>query len=313
MKRAHQGTNGDNEKCTTLATTPSSYLKIATTGDDIITLNVGGTLHTTTRHILVNSVDYFPDSVLARIFRDHRGDDDGHDDHTHKKSANNYTLRHDSVGHPFIDADFTTFRHIINVLRRPALVTDVPPDVTPQAWCHELEYWGLVKRDDIESMSTVQTGEEGKETLLKLGQHIKKEIMDNEMVAIQTLLEKTGYRTLRSKTRTDVLYVPFDECALPWGCDLCVYLKNNNKHMTRLLEQMMSASGGGDGGRAEVSMYESRSHKGSHANHDDGGGGGGVARNYTTYLFDGNQYTTQRHTWVVKFLFSDLPTLNNVM
>ena len=281
MKRAASSQGGDDTG-------------LAATASDIIVLNVGGTLHTTTRHVLVNSVDYFPDSVLARMFR----------------NADEQVPK-DFQGHYFIDADFAVFRHVLNVLRRPSLVSDVPLDMSAEAWCCELDYWGLVKRDDVtgvqrqQTPGTTRSGAAAVEkpveaisaivgeaydalTLQEMGRAIKKEIMNNELVVLRTILETTGYHRLASKTRSVVLRVPLGKHRLPWDVDLGAFVKDNSKTLTLLLARMLESHD------EAVSIHESR-----------------TVKNHTQYEFDGRQYSTQEPTVSISICLDNLTTLQN--
>jgi hypothetical protein len=283
MKRTASSEYGDGAGGNTAAATAS----------DIIVLNVGGTLHTTTRHLLVNSVDYFPDSLLALMFR----------------NADERVPR-DSQGHYFIDADFAVFRHVLNVLRRPSLVSDVPLDMSAEAWCCELDYWRLVKRDDVTGVQRQQTPRSARSgaavekpvdaissivgeaydalTLQEMGRAIKKEIMNNELVVVRTILETTGYHRLASKTRSVVLRVPLGKHRLPWDVDLGAFVKDNSKTLTLLLARMLESHD------EAVSIHESR-----------------TVKNHTQYEFDGKQYSTQEPTVSISINLDNLMTLQN--
>jgi hypothetical protein len=266
--------------------------KSAATTDDsneLLVLNIGGTLHTTTRHVLTGSVDYFPDSVLARMFSD-SGDSD--------------LVKKDADGHYFIDADPQVFRHILNVLRRPKLVEDVPADMSPAAWCCELDYWGLVKEDDVAGTTTfngrnnVKTLTTTKDdpgtklyeesTLEEIGKAITKEIMDNELVAVRTLLEKSGYFYTNGKTRgLHSIYVPVGRYKLPWGTDIGLYLKENQKSVAALLEAMLH--------QRAINVHDCK-----------------VQKESIEYEFDGQPYSTRTQpTVTVALNFSQLDTLQN--
>ncbi|XP_022111282.1 BTB/POZ domain-containing protein KCTD6-like [Acanthaster planci] len=67
--------------------------------EDLVTLNVGGCLHTTT----ITTLTRFPDSMLGSMF------------------SGRLPTSRDSHGHYIIDGDGPTFRHVLNFLRRSAL------------------------------------------------------------------------------------------------------------------------------------------------------------------------------------------------
>ncbi|XP_036381194.1 BTB/POZ domain-containing protein KCTD21-like isoform X2 [Megalops cyprinoides] len=69
---------------------------------DLVTLNVGGKVYTTSRSTLTR----FPDSMLGTMF------------------STAIPVKKDSQGHYFIDRDGKTFRHILNFLRTSHL--DLP-------------------------------------------------------------------------------------------------------------------------------------------------------------------------------------------
>jgi hypothetical protein len=75
--------------------------------DDVITLNVGGTLFSTTRSTLMRDSE----CMLARMF----------------SKQQQMSLTRDSAGNVFIDRDGTHFRHILNYLRCGAL-PNLPPE-----------------------------------------------------------------------------------------------------------------------------------------------------------------------------------------
>jgi hypothetical protein len=277
----------------------------ANSAGDIITLNVGGTLHSTTRHLLVGSADYFPHSLLAKMFAQQSTDD---------TTTSNALI--DADGHHFIDADWAVFRHVLQVLRRPSLVRDVPYKMSAEAWCRELDYWGLVPLDDVTGASVQRTGgqltrsslgallagddaADGYEqmTLSEIGAAIKKEIMDNELLVVRTLLSATGYRTQRGKTRSVVLRVPLGRYALPWGADMGAYLKENGSVVTALLCDMLDVQAvKQEDGHVNypVTIHESRTPK-----------------HHVEYQFDGRPYTTQEPTVSVTIHFTDLATLHH--
>ena len=269
--------------------------------DDVVTLNVGGTLHSTTRHLLVNSADYFPHSLLAKMFA---------------CEPMGGSCKPDSEGHYFIDADWTVFRHILQVLRRPSLVRDVPYKLSAEAWCCELDYWGLVPLEAVTGASLQRTGgqltpsalrtlQDGSSdnysyesmTLGEIGAAIKKQIMDNELLVVRTLLQATGYWAQGGKTRAVVLRVPVGKYALPWGADMGAYLRENSKCMTALLCDMLGLRPvKQEDGHVTypITIHESKTPK-----------------NHVEFPFNGRAYSTQEATVSVTITFSDLPTLQH--
>jgi len=93
---AHQCNGVTGKYCDTFKHNTSNSLK----SSDIVRLNVGGELFTTTRATLIR----YPDSMLGAMF-----------------SGAMDTAR-DESGCYFIDRDGTTFRHILNFLRCGQLV-----------------------------------------------------------------------------------------------------------------------------------------------------------------------------------------------
>jgi hypothetical protein len=87
-----------------------------------VPLNVGGTRLDVSLQTLTEN---FPESKLAHLFLDPD------------------SLPRDKEGHYFIDADPMLFGHIINVMRRPSLVTVLPKNISCDIWQTELDYWGL--------------------------------------------------------------------------------------------------------------------------------------------------------------------------
>ena len=234
----------------------------------ILTLNVGGKLMVTTRHVLVNSCDYFPDSVLARMFRTENG------------------VQRDAQGHHFIDADPLVFRHVLNVLRMPAQVADVPDGLSATAWCRALDYWGLVAAEDVVSVEAAQpVMTAAGSTLREIGRAIREEIVANEVLVIRTILEATGYAKQGGKTRNVELYVPIGHYRLPWGGDIGLFMQKEKKQLTRLLQDMLETQ--------DINIYESRL-------------GQSLA-----YSFGGESYTTAEPTMTLRISFPELDTLKS--
>ena len=75
-------------------------------GDAVVTLNVGGIVHTTTR----STLSKFPDSMLGALM------------------SGKFPVTQDENGHIFIDRDGAIFRHILNFLRSTRLA--LPSDFT---------------------------------------------------------------------------------------------------------------------------------------------------------------------------------------
>jgi len=276
MKRAIDSVDGDGSTVLSLSSSSSN---------DIVVLNVGGTLHSTTRHVLVNSRDWFPDSLLARMFRPNNDSDGGP------------TVLRDPQGHYFIDAEFRVFRHVLNVLRRPSLVRDVPHDMSAQAWCCELDYWGLVKADDIlypgSSSEHKQRANES-DTLESLGLSIRQDIMETEIEVIHTLFSTTGYDRQGGKTRSAMLRVPVGKHTITWpggrSCDLATYIIKNRDCIEQLLKNMLRLEDAN-----AVSIHESK-----------------TATHHITYEFNERQYTTQEATLTITIHYKNLQTLATV-
>jgi hypothetical protein len=97
----------------------------------VIIINAGGVIHHTTLDTLTKS---FPGSRISEMFRYVNNNDD----------ADAYSLPPmDRDGHFFIDTKPELFCHIINVLRRPCTVNDIPNDIDKETWIKELHYWRI--------------------------------------------------------------------------------------------------------------------------------------------------------------------------
>ena len=179
-------------------------------GEELVVLNVGGSFFTTCRQTILQSSDYFPHSLLTRLF-------------------DNPQLR-DREGNIFIDADPETFRFILSIVRRPTLIGFVPPGMTPHSWLAELDYWGL---------TPPQHGSPIEGEVEDMGKEIRSQISRNEEQVIALMLKKTGYYGMEGKTRQAVLYVPFGVCALPWGTDMALFIVENKSSMIDRLREMM--------------------------------------------------------------------------
>lgn len=266
----------------------------ASSSSDIITLNVGGTLHTTTRHVLVGSAGFFPHSLLARMFS-HDAGEPTEGDGPVVVAQPHIPTRRDAQGHYFIDADFAIFRHVLNVLRHPKRARIVPADMTSEEWADELDYWGLVERDDVESTTTVVPANrrlraEGDEPpLSELGAAIRQDLMDTEAQVIRALFAGTGYDRPGGKTREDKLRVPMHKYAMPWaqGGDLGSYILKNASVIASLIKAMLQLDGA-----FPVGITESR-----------------TPVHHMTYVFDGKQYTTQESTLTVTISYNNVDTL----
>jgi hypothetical protein len=226
--------------------------------DDILVFNVGGnkTL-STTKNTLINSKNDFPDSLLSTMF----------------SASSIEMVPRDKKQRYFIDYDGETFRHILNVIRDPSLMEDIPPNTSYEAWWRALGYWGLVDKKKRPEVEEVENKPYEVKSLTEIGETIKREIMENEAVVIKAVLEKSGYYSSLGKDRSRVIHIPIDGgYQLPWGCDIGVYIDTHQKSVQKLLEQMM-------GGSCTVRICKSvtKTHK-------------------ISYLFDGKEYnTTDKH------------------
>jgi hypothetical protein len=230
---------------------------------------------------VLTNTDWFPHSLLARMFQ--------------STATTSCRVPRDAQGRYFIEADYAVFRHILQVLRRPKLVQDVPLDMSPTAWCCELDYWGLVEPAQVTGQTTLE-GVNGGDmamgrpyeqlSLEEIGRTITREIMDNELVAIRTLLDKTGYFHRSGKTRGHhQLYVPIGRFKLPWGADIGEYLKENHKSVAVLLEGMLR--------QKPITIHDCK-----------------LKKEHTEYVFDEKPYNTETQATVtVELNFNELATL----
>lgn len=192
--------------------------------DCIIELNVGGTILLTTRNTLEHSTQFFPNSLLGKMF----------------SSSNNIDmLLYDKEGRIFIDSDPQTFLSILNLLRRPSTMGDIPSHMSLDAWCRELEYWGLAEREELDRDAKKVKPMEVM-TMREISEKIKRDIANDEETVVKLILESTGYYSQIGKSRKPVLYIPIGHCKLPWGSDLGETLENDDSHYAELIQKLLA-------------------------------------------------------------------------
>ena len=186
-----------------------------------IVLNVGGTLFETMEHTLRNSIYFFPQSLLGVMFRPEHGCG--------------------REGEIFLDADPVYFRAILNVLRYPLLIDEVPPKMSIGVWSQQLEYWGLADRVDLDE-NAKRVKPLGEMSMKEISEKMKRDTMKDEEIVIKTILESTGYYERGGKSRKTVLHVPIGCCKLPWGSDLGETLKHDSPHYEELLRSQLKVT-----------------------------------------------------------------------
>jgi hypothetical protein len=232
--------------------------------DDVLVLNVGGIKLTTTKTTLVNSKNDFPNSVLATMF----------------STPSIEMTKKDAKHRYFLDYDGVVFSHVLNVLRDPSLVEEIPHKMNYTSWWKVLGYWGLVDKKEEPELEVVENKPYEMKSLLEVGDAIKKEIMGNEVIVIKAILEKSGYYRSAGKDRSRIIYLPIGGYELPCGHDLGTYVASHQKAVQQLMEQMM-------GGCCTVKIIKSAS-----------------KTNIITYLFDEKEYKTSDNHITISLEFS---------
>ena len=92
--------------------------------DEIIKLNVSGTVFTTSRSTLNNAPSF---SMLGVMFNDRNKD----------------MMKKMPDGSYWIDADPEIFKHLLRRLRRKIPFGIIPRDIEKEEWFAEIDYWGL--------------------------------------------------------------------------------------------------------------------------------------------------------------------------
>lgn len=229
---------------------------------EIITLNIGGTLHSTLRKTLSESKQFFPRSLLARMFCPRM----------------KRCVLEDSEGRVFIDKDIRNFLPILNVLRLPGLIEDIPEHLSGASWKAELEYWGLLERAEMDNEANLVKPLQ-EMSMKEVSDKLRKDIAQNEESVIKHVLESTGYYGQEAKKRKTELYIPIGCHTLPWGSDLGEILKADSLHFTELFKKLLGVN--------DVSIKQ------------DG------HKKALTYLFQGKSYTTpETKTMTVSFTVS---------
>lgn len=236
-----------------------SYDCISLSTDGHITLNVGGTLFETLGQTLRDSVSFFPRSLLGRMF-----------------SPENQNLhQRDQHGNIFLDADPIYFRSILNVLRYPLLIDEVPHKMSIAVWSQQLDYWGLIERVELDE-NAKRIKPLGEMTMKEISDKMKRDTMKDEEVVIKTILESTGYYDRGGKSRKTVLHIPIGCCKLPWGNDLGETLKSDSSHYEHLLATQLRVT--------DVSIKDSH-------------------KKTLTYQFQGETYSiTETKTMTISFI-----------
>ena len=217
--------------------------------EDIVVLNIGGECCSTLRKTLADSNKFFPHSLLARIFSERMRE----------------MVLEDEEGRVFIDKDMKNFLPVLNVLRLPELISDIPSHMSGASWKAELEYWGLVERVEMDNEANL-IKPLGEMTMREVSEKLRKDIARNEESVIKHVFESTGYYDRAEKSRTATLHIPVGHYELPWGSDLGEILKANSLHYTDLFHSLLGVS--------DISIKQD-SHK------------------KITYEFQGKSYTTQ--------------------
>lgn len=186
----------------------------------IVTIDAGGTLFKTTRVTLQNASRHFPHSVLAQLLTEERED-------------NCY----------FVDTDPKLFRHILQLLRRPSLGGETPQGVNADVWHTELDYWGLSEcvlgEEERSSQAAARTFNRHWTALEQLGDEIRTQIRENEVSAVRTLLDQSGYSAARDKVRDVTLNVPIGKYAMECGSDLGHFLYTNASTLVPLFKRVL--------------------------------------------------------------------------
>lgn len=191
----------------------------------LVTLNVGGTLFRTMEHTLRDSVHYFKNSLLGRMFME----------------ENREMLIRDENGVIFLDADPIYFRSILNVLRYPLLIDELPSDMSVGVWVQQLEYWGLSERTELDEDSK-RIKPLSEMSMKEISDKMKRDTMKDEEIVIKTILESTGYYERGGKSRKTLLHIPIGKCKLPWGSDLGETLKADHMHYEDLLRSQLKVN-----------------------------------------------------------------------
>jgi hypothetical protein len=193
-------------------------------GARVVCIDAGGTVFRTTRQTLLKSALHFPHSGLAALVTRDEDDDGGGD-----------------VDHISVDTDPELFRHVLQLVRRPALALAAPPPfVWTEAWRAELDYWGLGEHClTVEERAAEQQQRQQRRNLRALqqiGEEARAQVQDNEVLAVRELLDQSGYTASRDKGRETTLRVPLEKHPLPnGGGDLGLFLLKNAKQVDALL------------------------------------------------------------------------------
>ena len=191
-------------------------------GPEIVHFNAGGTRMSTLLQTLRRSSTHFPDSLFAFLFATDAWRDDCDDEAAY-----------------FIDRDGETFRHILQVLRCPQMRDEPPPSHIPErAWRYELGHWGLLEP----SLSKRKTHETSPSSLAVLGKAVRGRVRSNEACVAETLLRASGYAKRLDLARHSTIYVPVDQCPLPWAQDLGRYLLQESDRLAviAILQQALT-------------------------------------------------------------------------
>jgi len=199
--------------------------------DDIVTIDAGGTLFKTWRSTMVNSINYFPGNMLADIFAE---------------ECPATSVGEGGVSTYFIDTDGKIFRHILQMLRRCAPLTEPPRGIPLAVWHKELDYWCLTERSvSQEILSADAQKREYTRNLVsleRLGEEIRTKIKDNEVTAVRAILDGSGYSAQSDKTRSRKIRLPIGGHKLACGTDLGTYVKENAPFLKPMLTKILGPS-----------------------------------------------------------------------
>lgn len=190
-----------------------------------IKLNVGGTLMITREETLRDSVHFFPNSLMGKMFQE----------------KNQVLLEKDESDQVFLDADPMYFRHILNILRQPLLIDVVPRKIDPEIWSQQLEYWGLLEMVELDE-NAKRVKPLCEMSMKEISERMRRDTLKDEEVVIKTILEATGYYESGGKNRNTVLHIPIGKCKLPWGKDLGETLKSDVDHYQDLLRSQLKVT-----------------------------------------------------------------------
>ena len=223
--KANKRTREENGDEAAIAAPPTHYRKLDHGDDDIpikqlykpMTINVGGTLFTTTLSTLTKS---FPESHLAWLFRNHA------------------CMGRDDKGNCFLDANPALFACILEVLRRPALSLKCPPHVLDiSGWEQELRRWGLHSEFELSVQS--EYDEHYRKWSLKqskLDQCLLRHLL--RFINVKNITFDTRSRSEPILQNCYTIRGKAEKLDLREEMDLVVYIKENVEHVGALMERL---------------------------------------------------------------------------